>query len=336
MARFPRLSIASKFYAIFALLATATLALALVAVITARRHAALTDEFEAALQGSQNVERINGLIYAVVMDSRGVYMSEDAAVRKKYADGLMRFNEQILKLVNGWEHAVDPRHAAQFKPFAARIRQFYEFRKELARLGVEVGQAAGREWGDNDANRTVRMALNKDLETLSAHYAAQSKEIYAKIDSGIDFTALLMSFLAGAAVLLAAVGALMIWRGVVHPLALETLRRNHLPIDRLRSKSWDEFAQPGAQQLDFVFTVCDRAAQESCPVWPGQPMSAHWGIEDPALAEGTMEQQQRAFNLAFRALDARLRLFTSLPIESLDSLALQRQLDSIGRVRTDD
>ena len=125
-------------------------------------------------------------------------------------------------------------------------------------------------------------------------------------------------------------------RGVVHPLALETLRRNHLPIDRLRSKSWDEFAQPGAQQLDFVFTVCDRAAQESCPVWPGQPMSAHWGIEDPALAEGTMEQQQRAFNLAFRALDARLRLFTSLPIESLDSLALQRQLDSIGRVRTDD
>ena len=120
MARFPRLSIASKFYAIFALLATATLALALVAVITARRHAALTDEFEAALQGSQNVERINGLIYAVVMDSRGVYMSEDAAVRKKYADGLMRFNEQILKLVNGWEHAVDPRHAAQFKPFALR------------------------------------------------------------------------------------------------------------------------------------------------------------------------------------------------------------------------
>jgi arsenate reductase (thioredoxin) len=125
-------------------------------------------------------------------------------------------------------------------------------------------------------------------------------------------------------------------RGVVHPLAFETLRRNHLPIDGLRSKSWDEFAQRGAQQLDFVFTVCDRAAQEICPVWPGQPMTAHWGIEDPALVEATMEQQQRAFNLAFRALDARLRLFTSLPIESLDSLALQRQLDSIGRLRTGD
>ena len=125
-------------------------------------------------------------------------------------------------------------------------------------------------------------------------------------------------------------------RGSVHPLAIETLRRNHLPTDGLRSKSWDEFAQRGAPQLDFVFTVCDRAAQEICPVWPGQPMTAHWGIEDPALVDGTTEQQQRAFSLAFRALDARLRLFTSLPIESLDSLTLQRQLDSIGRIPTGD
>ena len=125
-------------------------------------------------------------------------------------------------------------------------------------------------------------------------------------------------------------------RRSVHPLAIETLRRSHLPTDGLRSKSWDEFAQPGAPQLDFVFTVCDRAAQEICPVWPGQPMTAHWGIEDPALVDGTTEQQQRAFSLAFRALDARLRLFTSLPIESLDSLTLQRQLDSIGRIPTGD
>jgi methyl-accepting chemotaxis protein len=222
MARFPRLSIASKLYSIFALLATVTLALALVAVITARRHAALTDEFEAALQGSQNVERINGLIYAVVMDSRGVYMSADAAARKKYADGLMRFNEQILKLVNGWEHAIDPKHAAQFTPFAARIRQFYEFRKELARLGVEVGQAAGREWGDNDANRTVRTALNKDLEMLGALYSKQAREVYAKIDAGIQSTAWLMSALAALAVLLAAVGALILRRAVVRPLAAIT------------------------------------------------------------------------------------------------------------------
>jgi len=219
MVRLPKFSIATKLYAIFALLATATLVLALVAVISARRHAALTDEFEAAFQGSQNVERINSLIYAVVMESRGIYMSEDGPTRRKYADGLLKFNDQITKIVNAWERTVRSDVAADFKPFAVRVRQFVEFRKELARLGTEVGQAAGREWGDNDANRTVRMALNKDLETLSALYAAQSKEIYAKIDSGIDFTALLMTILGAAAVLLAAVGALIIWRGIVHPLS---------------------------------------------------------------------------------------------------------------------
>src|SRR5437763_16577291 len=121
MPRFPRLSIASKRYAIFALLATATVVLALVAVVAARRHAVLTDEFEAALQGSQNVERINGLIYAVVMESRGVYMSEDAPNRKKYADGLLKFNDQIAQIVNAWERTVESEHLTQFKPFAGRI-----------------------------------------------------------------------------------------------------------------------------------------------------------------------------------------------------------------------
>ena len=119
-------------------------------------------------------------------------------------------------------------------------------------------------------------------------------------------------------------------RGMVHPLALDTLARGQLPIDGRRSKSWDEFAQPGAPELHFVFTVCDRAAREVCPLWPGQPMTAHWGVEDPAAVEGTVDQQQRAFMTAFRALDARLRLFVNLPITSLDRLALQRQLDSIA------
>jgi arsenate reductase (thioredoxin) len=108
------------------------------------------------------------------------------------------------------------------------------------------------------------------------------------------------------------------------------------PVEGLGRKNWDEFAAPGAPQLDFVFTVCDHAAKEICPAWPGQPMTAHWGIEDPAGVEGTPEQQQRAFNLAFRALDARLRIFTSLRLESLDSLALQRKLDEIGRTPADE
>jgi len=219
MGRLLRVSIASKLYAIFALLATASVVLALVAVVTARRHSALTDEFEAALQGSQNVERINGLIYAVVMESRGVYMSEDAPARKKYAGGLLKFNDQITQIVNAWERTVKPEYAGQFRPFAERVRQFVEFRKELARLGVEVGQAAGREWGDNDANRTVRVALNEDLAMLDALYSKQARDTYAKIDSGMDLTAWLMSLLGGIAILLGAFGALVLRRAVVHPLA---------------------------------------------------------------------------------------------------------------------
>jgi len=120
-------------------------------------------------------------------------------------------------------------------------------------------------------------------------------------------------------------------KGEVHPLALAVLERNHLPAERLRSKSWDEFAAAGAPRLDFVFTVCDRAAAEVCPIWPGQPMTAHWGIQDPAEATGSPEERLRAFQQAFRELDARIMNFTSLRLESLDQLSLQRQLDAIGR-----
>ena len=117
----------------------------------------------------------------------------------------------------------------------------------------------------------------------------------------------------------------------VHPLALDVLEKNQLRIDGLRSKSWDEFATPGAPPLHFVFTVCDRAAAEVCPLWPGQPMTAHWGIPDPAAVEGSDEDKRRAFNRAFRELDARIKIFTSLRLEALDQLSLKRRLDEIGR-----
>ena len=123
-------------------------------------------------------------------------------------------------------------------------------------------------------------------------------------------------------------------KGAVHPLALDLLNRHGLPTEGLRSKSWDEFSVPGAPRLDFVFTVCDRAAQETCPVWPGQPMTAHWGIEDPAAVDGSEDVRARAFVLAFRALDARLRTFLSLPFSKLTGLALQREIDAIGRLST--
>ncbi|HVZ21663.1 MAG TPA: arsenate reductase ArsC [Vicinamibacterales bacterium] len=123
--------------------------------------------------------------------------------------------------------------------------------------------------------------------------------------------------------------------GRVHPLALATLERNHVAIADARSKSWDEFATPDAPPLHFVFTVCDRAAQEMCPIWPGQPMTAHWGVADPVAVEGTDDEKARAFALAFRELSARIGLFTSLRLEALDELALKRELDAIGRRTAD-
>jgi protein-tyrosine-phosphatase len=119
--------------------------------------------------------------------------------------------------------------------------------------------------------------------------------------------------------------------GRVNPFALELLQRLGYVTDGLRSKSWDEFAAPGAPELDFVFTVCDNAAGEVCPMWPGQPITAHWGVPDPAAVEGTEEQKRKAFDEAFLILDRRISLFLSLPIRSLERLVLQERLSEIGR-----
>ena len=119
-------------------------------------------------------------------------------------------------------------------------------------------------------------------------------------------------------------------RGEVHPLALATLRSLHLPAEGYRSKSRDEFARPDAPPLDFVITVCDNAAGEVCPVWPGQPISAHWGVEDPAAATGTPEQVRRRFKDAALVLKRRIELFIALPVGSIDRLALQQQVRDIG------
>jgi arsenate reductase len=121
-------------------------------------------------------------------------------------------------------------------------------------------------------------------------------------------------------------------KGEVSAYALEQLRRARLPTDGLRSKSWDEFAKVGAPRLDFVFTVCDQAAAEVCPVWPGQPMTAHWGVPDPAAATGDPEAIRRAFFVAYDVLFRRISLFNVLRLESLERLALQKRLDEIGKV----
>jgi len=119
--------------------------------------------------------------------------------------------------------------------------------------------------------------------------------------------------------------------GSVRQEALQQLEAARLPIEGLRSKSWSEFANAGGPKLDFVFTVCDNAANEMCPVWPGQPMTAHWGVPDPATVQGKPEQVARAFREAFLMLDRRITLFTALPLTSLNQLAIQKEIDRIGR-----
>ena len=120
-------------------------------------------------------------------------------------------------------------------------------------------------------------------------------------------------------------------KGAVHPLTFELLERVRLPTDGLRSKSWDEFARPDAPVMDFVFTVCDQAAGEICPVWPGNPITAHWGVPDPAAITGTQEECRRAFREACRQLEARIKLFVALPIDKLDQMSLKHRADQIGR-----
>jgi arsenate reductase (thioredoxin) len=119
--------------------------------------------------------------------------------------------------------------------------------------------------------------------------------------------------------------------GRVNPFALDLIKSNRFPVSGLRSKDWTEFAEAGAPQLDFVFTVCDKAAGEVCPVWPGQPVTAHWGVEDPAGVEGSDEEKRRAFSKAWHVLTNRIRIFSSLPLDKLDRISLKKKLDDIGK-----
>jgi methyl-accepting chemotaxis protein len=221
-----RLSLATKLYSIFALFAV------LVAVITAlsdynsRQNAALTDVVATASRAALNVERVNSLVYAVVMESRGVYMSTDPAVVKKYGDGLLKLNERILEVVKNWQALVQADDAEQFATFKKRIEQFVDFRKELVRRGVEINAAAGREWGDNDANREVRSALNKDLEALSRVYAERSKKLAQQTDAH-HMMALVLTCLGGLALVVVVIGVLIISRSIARPLSVitDTIKR---------------------------------------------------------------------------------------------------------------
>jgi methyl-accepting chemotaxis protein len=221
-----RVSLATKLYAIFALFAVLTAAITALSDYNSRQNTALTEAVTTASRAALNVERVNSLVYAVVMESRGVYMSTEPAVVKKYGEGLLKFNERILEVVKSWQALVQADDAQQFATFKKRIEQFIDFRKELVRRGVEINAAAGREWGDNDANREVRSALNKDLEALSKVYAERSKKLALQTEDN-HAMALVLTFLGGLALVVVVIGVLIIARSVARPLLAitDTIKR---------------------------------------------------------------------------------------------------------------
>jgi methyl-accepting chemotaxis protein len=216
-----RFSLALKLYSIFGLFAVLTAAITALSDYNTRRNTEIAEAIAVASHAALNVERVNALVYAVVMESRGIYMSTQPADVKKYGDGLLKFNNQILAVVKDWESIVRADDAEQFATFKKRIEQFVDFRKELVRRGVEIGAAAGREWGDNDANRAVRSALNKDLETLSRVYDERSKQIGRQTEANHSMS-FLLTCLGGLALVLVGAGVLIIARSVARPLSLIT------------------------------------------------------------------------------------------------------------------
>jgi methyl-accepting chemotaxis protein len=218
MPKLPNLSIAAKLYSIFALLAVVTALGAVISNINNRQNAQLAEEVSVAAHAAENIERVNALVYAVVMESRGVYMSSDLPTVKKYSVGLLKFNDQIAEVVTEWQKLVRADDADQFAAFAKRVAQFRDFRKELVRRAIEIAPAAGREWGDNDANRNVRMALNKDLEAFAKIYAERSRRL-GELAADTRITAWCVTALAAAAFVLVGLGVLMIWRAIARPLS---------------------------------------------------------------------------------------------------------------------
>jgi methyl-accepting chemotaxis protein len=216
-----KLSLAAKLYAIFGLFAVLIAAVTALSDYNSRRSAELMDAVETASRAALNVQRVNSLVYAIVMESRGVYMSTDKTGASKFGEGLLKFNEQLLAVVASWEQLVQADDSAQFAVFRKRIEQFVDFRKELVRRGVEIGPAAGREWGDNDANREVRAALNKDLDAFSKVYAERSKRLAQQTDANHEL-AVVLTCLGGLALGVVVIGVLIIARSIARPLSVIT------------------------------------------------------------------------------------------------------------------
>ena len=222
MANLPKLSIAAKLYVIFALLATVTFVLAAQATINARNYAALTDEFGTAFRGAHNVEEINGLIYAIEMESRGIYLSADNSEAKPFAENILKHDTRLREAMKKWQQSVMPEDIDRYRDFATRMEKYHEFRRDLVRRALEIGPAAARDFGFNNATRMVSDTLHNDMGVLARIYSQRAERIYEDIDRSTKFMAWLMPALAACALVLSALGIFLIWRAVARPLAAIT------------------------------------------------------------------------------------------------------------------
>jgi methyl-accepting chemotaxis protein len=214
----PKLSIAAKLYAIFALMATTTLIVAVIALLGARHHAAFTERFESANAGSWNVERVNGLIYAVEARSRAIYLAADRAAAADAAADLEKVNDQIGAVISEWQGHVTDKDAALFSNFAVRLSGFQVFPRELARIAAEQGPLAARDFASQRDRPEIREALSRDLTRLSEVYANRARRLYTQLDEGIDRTAMMTSLFTALAMLLALAGGVVLARSVTRPL----------------------------------------------------------------------------------------------------------------------
>ena len=215
----PRFSIAAKLYAIFALLATVTVGLAAVAAVTAYRHAALTAEFGAIFKVGQHIGRINGGVYALIMETRGIYLAETAEDAQDHAAAIAKFNERVSDALKNWQQALHPDDVDRFREISGRVRIIQDSSREVVRRLKDAGLASARQMASFDGNGSVHGVLTNDLQALSRLYSQRADATYGKINDGIVVAARWMSLLAVIAVLLAAAGVYLIWRAVARPLA---------------------------------------------------------------------------------------------------------------------
>ena len=218
----PKLSIAAKLYVIFVLLATVTVALAAVAAINARSQEELTAEFGAAFRGAHYVEEINGLLYAISMESRGMYLSSDATEVKLFADNVQKYDNRLSQVMKNWHQSLAPEDIDRYRDFATRIQKYQEFRHELMRLALQSGPAAARELGFTSATRMNNETFHNDMGVLAKIYSQRAERIYDDINSSSQLMAWLMPALASCALMLAGIGILLIRRAVARPLAAIT------------------------------------------------------------------------------------------------------------------